>query len=191
MLLVIRGVWASINMTHCVSLRINRKSYYPKPSDSGFGFRKVYWIRKKWSKHFLIMAFFHKRVFVGKNVLFLDENCINILIFSQSAIFDPKNSTFFLQKLVSEKRPRSKNVWTTFFGFSILFWIQNHFRKVWDNDFCCWFSKSHSVMTIEYIIIFTEVRVKSECYYQNLTPTNNMLATYNRSVMCITHVSCV
>jgi hypothetical protein len=41
-------------------------------------------------KTFFDHGLFSKTRFRGKNVLFLDKNCINILIFSQSPIFDKK-----------------------------------------------------------------------------------------------------
>jgi hypothetical protein len=47
------------------------------------------------------VAFVKKHVFVTTNVLFLVGNCTLALIFSQSAILDPKTAHFCHKKAVS------------------------------------------------------------------------------------------
>jgi hypothetical protein len=78
-------------------------------------FRKWFWHQKrmlnqkKCSKHFLIVAFFKKPVFVTVSVLFLIENCTLAKNESQSAISNQKQLIFchkiiFLNKAMIKKK---------------------------------------------------------------------------------------
>jgi hypothetical protein len=73
---------------------------------------------------------------------FLVENCTLAKNENIYVIFVQKQHIFFYENVFLKKGHDQKMV---FFGFSILFWIQNHFRNVWDKNFCGWFSNSHSV----------------------------------------------
>jgi hypothetical protein len=72
-------------------------------SESGFGFRKVCGIRKKWSKLFLIMVFFLNTFLWYKTCCPWLKFASNIHIFSKSVILDQKTAHFFYKNTLYKK----------------------------------------------------------------------------------------